>query len=227
MNVGRTFRSDSNGGQKCPSYEGRLRDLAGIDWDAIVIGAGPAGSVAARQIALAGRRVLLLDKKSFPRRKVCGACLNQSSLSALERMGLGAALRSLHAPELNRFELRAGSRRTSLLLPSGVAVSRATLDSLLANEAVRAGAIFCDEVTATVGEVLDQRRVVSVRESSARGGDSLRAKVVLAADGLGHPSGAGFLPVRIQQGDDHAPVEIQDHGRVANLPHEVADFPAK
>src|SRR5438093_13336967 len=136
MNVGRTFRSDSSDGQECPSYAGRLRDLADIDWDAIVIGAGPAGSVAARQIALAGRRVLLLDKKSFPRRKVCGACLNQSSVAALERIGLGAALRNLHAPELNRFELRvrAGSRRLSVSLPSGVAVSRATLDALLAHE---------------------------------------------------------------------------------------------
>ena len=48
------------------------------DWDAIVIGAGPAGSVAARQLAIAGRRVLLLDKKRFPRRKVCAACFHHS-----------------------------------------------------------------------------------------------------------------------------------------------------
>lgn len=39
------------------------------DWDVIVIGAGPAGSVAARQITLRGQRVLLLDKKD--RKQLC------------------------------------------------------------------------------------------------------------------------------------------------------------
>lgn len=51
------------------------------DWDAIVIGAGPAEAAAARQIALNGHRVLRLDKKRFPRRKMCGACLNHSAVA--------------------------------------------------------------------------------------------------------------------------------------------------
>ncbi|MCA1852304.1 MAG: FAD-dependent oxidoreductase, partial [Beggiatoa sp.] len=59
-------------------------------WDVIVIGAGPAGSSAARLLARAGRSVLLVDKSSFPRYKVCGSCLNGRVLSALEAVGLGA-----------------------------------------------------------------------------------------------------------------------------------------
>ena len=51
-------------------------------WDGIVIGAGPAGAMAARQLALAGRRVLLVEKKRFPRWKICGACLNGQALAA-------------------------------------------------------------------------------------------------------------------------------------------------
>jgi len=49
-------------------------------WDAIVLGAGPAGALAARQLGASGARVLLVDRKAFPRWKVCGACLNGQAL---------------------------------------------------------------------------------------------------------------------------------------------------
>ena len=52
-------------------------------WDVIVVGAGPAGSLTARELARLGRRVLLVDKASFPRPKVCGCCLSGSALAAL------------------------------------------------------------------------------------------------------------------------------------------------
>src|SRR6266446_8779065 len=41
-------------------------------YDAIVVGAGPAGSTAARELAAAGAKVLLLDRAKFPRDKPCG-----------------------------------------------------------------------------------------------------------------------------------------------------------
>ena len=62
-------------------------------WDALVIGAGPAGALAARQAALSGKRVLLVDSKSFPRPKVCGACLNGQALVVLQSVGLGSVRR--------------------------------------------------------------------------------------------------------------------------------------
>jgi geranylgeranyl reductase family protein len=46
-------------------------------YDVIVIGAGPAGSLAAYRLASAGWTVLLLDKARFPRRKVCGGGLTE------------------------------------------------------------------------------------------------------------------------------------------------------
>ncbi len=157
------------------------------DWDAIVIGAGPAGSVAARQLALSGRRVLLLDKKRFPRRKVCGACLNHSAVMLLEQIGLADILPKNRDSELTGFDLRSGSRRLSLPLPSGRAISRTVLDQKLVDAAIRAGVTFQDGVNATVGPCdVVGTRTVSVNDSSAT--STLTAKVVLAADGLGHPS---------------------------------------
>ncbi len=165
------------------------------DWDAIVIGAGPAGSVAARQIALSGRRVLLVDKKHFPRRKVCGACLNHSAVTMLEQIGLGDVLRECDGAEIDRFDLRSGSRRLSLSSPAGRAISRALLDQRLVDAAVRAGVTFRDGMTATVGASDGNARQVAIRDSVAA---TLTAKVVIAADGLGHPSLCDVREIRDQ-----------------------------
>ena len=186
------------------------------DWDAIVIGAGPAGSVAARQLALSGRRVLLLDKKRFPRRKVCGACLNHSAVAQLEAIGLGNVLRAGDETDLTRLELRAVSRRLTLPIPNGRAISRARLDQNLVDAAIRAGVTFQDGVSATVraGDVR-KARTVSVKDSSAT--STLTSKVVLASDGLGHPSLSDLSEVR----DRIAPSSRIGAGC------EVTEFPAE
>jgi flavin-dependent dehydrogenase len=53
-------------------------------WNAIIIGAGPAGAMAACELAAAGD-VLLVDKAAFPRAKVCGCCLNGAALDQRPR----------------------------------------------------------------------------------------------------------------------------------------------
>ena len=60
----------------------------GGPWDAVVVGAGPAGATAARQLARQGHRVMLLDSRAFPREKVCGHALLADALACLERVGL-------------------------------------------------------------------------------------------------------------------------------------------
>src|SRR5580658_10826881 len=77
-------------------------------WDVIVIGAGPAGSVTALELARLGCRVLLVDKASFPRSKVCGCCLNGAAIGTLHDLGLGNVLAD--AVSLNRVSIAAGSR---------------------------------------------------------------------------------------------------------------------
>lgn len=53
-------------------------------YDAIVIGAGPAGSTAAYLLASKGLRVLILDKSTFPREKLCGGLLTWKTVGLLE-----------------------------------------------------------------------------------------------------------------------------------------------
>lgn len=54
----------------------------------VVVGAGPAGSIAARQLALAGWRVTLVDRSTFPRDKACGDVVGPQALATLAAVGL-------------------------------------------------------------------------------------------------------------------------------------------
>src|SRR3989442_9388911 len=54
--------------------------------DVLVVGAGPAGSVAATILARAGARVRLVDRAAFPRDKLCGDTVNPGTLAILRRL---------------------------------------------------------------------------------------------------------------------------------------------
>ena len=145
--------------------------------DAVVIGAGPAGAVAARELARRGRSVLLVDKAKFPRRKVCGCCLNGNALAALAAVGLGDLPSRLGAVPLHSLKLAAGGRTATVPL-SGVSLSREAFDLALIGEAVAAGAEFVPGCKATMGLVEGEHRLVFVNESL------VLANIVLVADGL-------------------------------------------
>ena len=110
--------------------------------DVLVIGAGPAGSVAARELARRGARVRLVDRATFPRPKVCGGCLNAAALAALKAVGLGHVPADCGAVPLRRVLVAAGRRSAELPLPGGMAVSREALDAALVREAQAAGVTF-------------------------------------------------------------------------------------
>src|SRR5262245_35379706 len=121
------------------------------EWDAVVVGAGPAGSVTARELARRGLRVLLVDKATFPRPKVCGCCLNRATLAALAAVGLGHVPGRCGAVPLTGVKLAAGKLSADVRLPGGVAVSREAFDAALVEEAVAAGVTFRPGVTWRAG----------------------------------------------------------------------------
>src|SRR5262245_37868697 len=104
-------------------------------WDVAVVGAGPAGSVAAAELARRRASVLLVEAATLPRPKVCGCCLNGGGLAAVEAAGLSGVPAGLRAVPVARFRLGAGGRRAEVPLPTGVAVSREAFDTELAREA--------------------------------------------------------------------------------------------
>ncbi len=156
-------------------------------WDAIVIGAGPAGALAARELARQGAAVLLIDRARFPRDKVCGGCLNAAALSVLQQVGLGDLPRQCGAPPLHAARLATRWSRAEVPLPQGASLSRAALDAALAGAAIAAGAAFLPETSARVGAVCPGLRRVRLPQQKM----GLRSRVVLVADGLSGRALAG------------------------------------
>lgn len=117
------------------------------DFDAIIIGAGPAGSSAAILLAKRGWRVAIVEKQHFPRRKVCGECIAASNLPLLDALGIGKAFAEQAGQPLRHVALMAGGQTICAEFPPylqgaqawGAALSREYLDALLLQQAVRCG----------------------------------------------------------------------------------------
>ena len=58
------------------------------DYDAVIVGGGPAGASAAIHLAARGARVLLAEQKKFPRAKLCGEFISPECLGHFERLGV-------------------------------------------------------------------------------------------------------------------------------------------
>lgn len=151
-------------------------------WDVIIVGAGPAGSLAAILLAREGLAVLLIDRQPFGRDKVCGGCLHPHALHILERHRLLPAVQALGPVPLTEFELACRGRAVTLGLPAGLAVSRRALDQALVRQAVSAGAVCRDGLEARLLPAeSDLRPVELVGEQD----QVAAARLVVAADGLG------------------------------------------
>jgi flavin-dependent dehydrogenase len=152
-------------------------------WDVVIAGAGPAGAVAARQLATLDVSVLLVDKASFPRWKVCGCCLNGAALGTLEALGLGDLVHRSGAHRLSRMHLAVGPAKATLRLPRAAALSREAFDAALIEEAIGAGAAFLPATEAVLLPETDAWRKVRLRSGAAE--SSVLCRLAIAADGLG------------------------------------------
>jgi menaquinone-9 beta-reductase len=159
-------------------------------FDVIIAGGGPAGAVTATVLARSGARVLVLDRASFPRDKLCGDTINPGTCAALRRLGLG-----------DRFEPRAlrvdgmivtGERGAMVRARyddgvHGLAILRRELDGALIDGAVAAGARVEQRVLVRGPLVEDESGVARVRGVviASRDGRDIRipAPLVIAADG--------------------------------------------
>jgi geranylgeranyl reductase family protein len=127
----------------------------------IVVGAGPAGSATAYHLAQAGLDVLLLEKSTFPREKVCGDGLTPRAVKALVRLGV-----DLSAPGWIRnkgLRIYGGGVRLELPWPElasypdfGLVRTRYDFDEILAERAVKAGARLLQN-TNVIAPVVDER----------------------------------------------------------------------
>lgn len=148
-------------------------------YDVAIVGAGPAGSVAALALARAGRRVALIDRASFPRPKVCGNCINPRAWKVWHRLGLTESFAALPHQEMTGFAFHSENRliyRHTFRKnqPGPRAVARDVLDAWLVERAQAAGVVFLPATTVT--HVSEEGNL----ETSA---GPLSARLILGADG--------------------------------------------
>jgi flavin-dependent dehydrogenase len=157
--------------------------------DVLVVGAGPAGAIAAWRLASAGARVTIVDRDAFPRDKLCGDTLNPGAVGFLE------SLRVPHSPlpaarPLAGMTVSGPRTRIDARYPPGVtgrAILRRHFDAWLLNQAVAAGAQMESGLIAR-GAVADRADAADVVRgiTMGRGSSSefrLAASVTIAADG--------------------------------------------
>jgi flavin-dependent dehydrogenase len=165
--------------------------------DAVIAGAGPAGSLAAIVLARAGARVLLADRETFPRDKLCGDTLNPGALALLASLdlhldpaaGLPLAGMVISGPR--------AAVRAAYPGATGLAVRRRYLDAWLLDQAIRAGARFEPGLSATAPLVdessgLSTVRGLVLRRAGSRAEIRMPAVLSIAADGRRSAIGRGL-----------------------------------
>lgn len=110
-------------------------------YDAIVAGAGPAGSVAAASLAARGLRVVICDRAAFPRDKTCGDALIADSLGVLDRLGLASRV-SARAVTSSALDVVTPGGVTTSVEGTLRVVPRRELDAMLLEHAIACGAEF-------------------------------------------------------------------------------------
>ena len=159
--------------------------------DVVVVGAGPAGSVAAALLRQQGRQVLVLEREQFPRFSI-GESLLPQSMAYLEQAGMLQAVVEAGFQYKNGAAFVRGEQHTAFDFRdkhsdgwgTTYQVQRANFDQLLAKEAERQGAEICFQHAVTAVDLNGDKPRVTVRDPN--GAEyQVEAEFILDASGFG------------------------------------------
>jgi flavin-dependent dehydrogenase len=194
-------------------------------YDIAVVGAGPAGSSAAIRLALAGKRVVLIEKEKFPRHKLCGEFISPECLEHFEELGVRHSMRAAGGVEITKtvFYSRSGK---SVEVPNAwfggthkyaLGLSRAEMDLRLLTRARELG-VDVLEGTSVIDLLRENGSVVGVRTRKSE----ISARVTLDATGrmrfLARRTGAGGTARKAEF------VAFKTHIRGCGVPDAVCEI---
>src|SRR4051812_13938834 len=176
--IGAAFHARFRG--KAPRMNGRVHD-------ALVIGGGPSGATAARLLGQPGWSVGMVEKSTFPRRKVCGEFISATSPPLLSDRAIKDAFLNGAGPDVRRVGLFAGKTVLSSRMPPagkapwGRALGREHLDLLLLDAATAAGADLWQPWKAVALTRAGDRYVCRIAKNDDT--EEIAARVVILAKG--------------------------------------------
>lgn len=159
-----------------------LQQAKEIAWDVIVVGAGPAGSFISHKLAKRNLKILLLDKDSHPRFKVCGCCLAPLGVALLKSEEVFAELQS-KCYEVKNIVIMSRSKKIQLPLKEGITLSRSLLDNHLISKAMEVGADVIFGTKAEFDKVENDLASIVVRTTEGET-FKLHSKILVGATGL-------------------------------------------
>lgn len=158
--------------------------------DAVIVGAGPAGSSVAYFLAKSGLDVWLLESKKLPRSKPCGDGIGPRAVLILHQMGLADWLKEKNFYRLDRMRLISQSGRSivsetsghNFPIPYGYVIRREIFDYRLVQQAVAAGANFLPDFRAE-SCLSENGRSTGVSGNYKGNNAKIKARLVVVADG--------------------------------------------
>ncbi len=156
-------------------------------YDLVVIGAGPAGALAAAIAVEAGLKTVILEQKSFPRPKLCGGLVSARALALLP---VDFCLPEAETTAVLQFAITKNARhyRYRAEEPLGLTIKRSCFDQLLAAYACQKGAVLLEEAVLNGVEIdgaeADQRSanyLIHFRKEKEQ--HTINTRYLIAADG--------------------------------------------
>lgn len=185
------FKSKS---RKCQDYPSKFKEDANKDtprdfYDVAIVGAGPSGATCGYFLGKAGRKVLLLEKKKFPREKYCGDAVCKTAIEILHEMGIYKKLIAENKARVadcgglvSPSGLSYVGRSKEILgeIPAAIACKRIHLDEAIAMAAKDAGAYLLENTSVSKMEFDKSKGLWTIFTED---GTTFSARVVVCADG--------------------------------------------
>ncbi|MEW6748466.1 MAG: NAD(P)/FAD-dependent oxidoreductase [Candidatus Micrarchaeota archaeon] len=189
------------------------------DFDVIVLGGGPSGSSAASFLSKAGRKVLLLDRATFPRDKICGDGISGRSVSVLKEMGVLDDFKDVEHMDMfgvtfsspNGTVVPISSRKEGMTDAPGFVCRREVFDNVLFKFAKKLCAKTLEGFLAS-DLLMEGGRVVGVKGNHGGKPMEFKAKVVVCADGAAGISARKLGAVNTEEAHQCAAVRCYYEG---------------
>ncbi|WP_445632762.1 hypothetical protein NSTC745_04320 [Nostoc sp. DSM 114161] len=164
---------------------------AGLVYDVCIVGGGPGGATCAYYLARQGKNVLLLEKETFPRDKICGDAVCSRAILHLQEMGVFQEILAENkghwaknggfvSPKGISF---IGNSAQHMPMPLVMAIKRVILDEKIARAAARAGAKLVERSPVVETSFSETNKYWTITCKSDRVTTSYQARVLVAADG--------------------------------------------